>query len=94
MVQASDLVPLLASAPWLTRVAIVGQQVVTESPGNLFQFLASIPWFAWVAIVAIISGTVSGYTAQIHRHRERMAMIQQGMNPDASGGKPAPPREF
>ncbi len=49
--------------------------------------LTSIPWFAWIAIVAIVSGTVSKSIAMSHRHRERMAMIQMGMNPD---GPPDP----
>ena len=45
--------------------------------------LASIPWFAWIAIVFIISETVRKTICLSHRHRERMAMIQMGMNPDA-----------
>ncbi len=45
--------------------------------------LVSIPWFAWIAIVAIISETVRKTICMSHRHRERMAMIQMGMNPDA-----------
>ncbi|MGP0062554.1 MAG: hypothetical protein ACLQGP_02980 [Isosphaeraceae bacterium] len=45
--------------------------------------LLTIPWFAWIAIVAIISETVKKTICLSHRHRERMAMIQMGMNPDA-----------
>jgi hypothetical protein len=45
--------------------------------------LVSIPWFAWIAIVAIVSETVRKVICTSHRHRERMAMIQMGMNPDA-----------
>jgi hypothetical protein len=43
---------------------------------------AAIPWFAWIAIVYIICETVRKTTSLSHRHRERMAMIQMGMNPD------------
>jgi hypothetical protein len=49
----------------------------------VLQILDSIPWFGWIAIVAIVSGTVSGAFSSWMRHRERMAMIQQGMNPDS-----------
>ena len=43
----------------------------------------SMPWFGWIAIVAIISGTVRQVICLSHRHQERLAMIQMGMNPDA-----------
>ena len=45
--------------------------------------LGSLPWFAWIAIVAIIAESVRKTICLSHRHRERMAMIQMGMNPDA-----------
>jgi hypothetical protein len=47
--------------------------------------LSTIPWFAWIPIVAIICGTISGVVASAHRHKERMAMIQMGIHPDAKG---------
>ncbi len=50
--------------------------------------LLTIPWFAWIAIVAIISETVKKTICLSHRHRERMAMIQMGMNPDAPPIRP------
>ena len=46
------------------------------------EIVQSIPWFGWVAIVAIVSGAVSGTLTSWMKHRERFAMIQQGMNPD------------
>jgi hypothetical protein len=49
-------------------------------------FLA-IPWFAWIPIVAIVGGVTSSTIITVarmtYRHRERMAMIQMGMHPDA-----------
>ncbi len=50
--------------------------------------LAYIPWFAWIPIVAIVCGTVSGIMKMSMCHKERMAMIQQGMHPDAVKAKP------
>ncbi len=35
-----------------------------------------------VAIVAIIMGAISSIVKRVIRHRERMAMIEQGMHPD------------
>ncbi|RUL85956.1 hypothetical protein [Tautonia sociabilis] len=48
------------------------------------QLLSSIPWFAWIAIVVILSGSISGAFCSWLKHRERIEMIRQGMNPDAS----------
>lgn len=48
----------------------------------------AMPWYAWVAIVAIIGGTVTGVVNGLIHHRERMAMLNQGINPDA----PAEPK--
>jgi hypothetical protein len=49
-----------------------------------------IPWFAWIPIVAIAGGVISNtvicVTKSTYRHRERMAMIQMGMNPDVEPG--------
>jgi len=50
--------------------------------------LTALPWFAWIPIVAIIGGTVGSVTKMIITHNERMAMIRQGMNPDALTAKP------
>jgi hypothetical protein len=47
------------------------------------QVLGAIPWFGWVAIVAIVCSTITGALHRAMSHRERMAMIQNGMNPDA-----------
>ncbi len=65
----------------LTWPLLFGQVAVDVSPAN--PFLSSMPWFAWVAIVAIVMGGLNGLLSSIHRHRERMAMIRQGMHPDA-----------
>jgi uncharacterized membrane protein (DUF106 family) len=45
--------------------------------------LTSLPWFAWIAIVAIVSGMIGGVVKTMIIHRERMAMIRQGMHPDS-----------
>jgi hypothetical protein len=57
----------------------------------------TFPWYAWIAIVAIIGGALTEMFKRWTTHRERMAMIQMGMNPDKQGsplldenGKPAP----
>lgn len=42
-----------------------------------------MPWFGWIAIVAIVSGAVQAIVKSMITHRERMAMIGQGMYPDA-----------
>jgi hypothetical protein len=53
-------------------------------------FCESIPWYAWIPIVAIICGTVVKVINMQHRHVERLAMIQHGMDP---GEKPRPVEE-
>jgi hypothetical protein len=53
---------------------------------QVLEFLMMIPWFAWIAIVAIVSGCVAKITAMQHRHTERMAMIQAGLDPDGNTG--------
>jgi hypothetical protein len=45
--------------------------------------LSSMPWYAWVAIVGIAGSMLMGALHAILNHRERLAMIQQGMHPDA-----------
>ena len=50
--------------------------------------LASIPWFAWIAIVGMVSGTVTATMKMSMCHKERMAMIQQGIHPDSVTAKP------
>jgi hypothetical protein len=45
--------------------------------------LTTLPWFAWIAIVAIISGSICGTLKTLIIHRERMAMIRQGIHPDS-----------
>jgi hypothetical protein len=47
--------------------------------------LEALPWFAWVAITAIGFGGVTRLIQALFRHRERMAMIHMGMNPDRPG---------
>ena len=56
-----------------------------EVAGSL---LHALPWFAWIALVAIVSGAVSGIVKMIITHRERMAMICCGIDPDAPHRKP------
>ena len=49
---------------------------------SVISILNAMPWFAWIAIVAITCGTIDGIFKRSIKHRERMAMIQRGMNPD------------
>lgn len=42
----------------------------------------TFPWFAWIAIVAIVCSTIQCLARSSMRHRERLAMIRMGMNPD------------
>ncbi len=58
---------------------------------GVFDFLSAIPWWAWIPIVAIIFGGLGQCVVAWTKHRERMAMISMGMNPDAPeprDGKP------
>jgi hypothetical protein len=52
------------------------------------QPLAAIPWFAWIPIIAIVGGvvtaTINSVVRLTYEHRERMAMIERGMHPDAA----------
>jgi hypothetical protein len=43
------------------------------------------PEIIWVLvpIAGILMVGINGTLAQIHRHRERLAMIEQGIDPDA-----------
>jgi hypothetical protein len=50
---------------------------------GVVSILNALPWFAWIAIVAIVSGTIGDLLKRSIQHRERMAMIQRGINPDA-----------
>ena len=59
-----------------------------KTMNGVVSILTALPWFAWIPIVAIISGTVGTVTKMIITHNERMAMIRQGMNPDAVTAKP------
>jgi hypothetical protein len=54
-----------------------------ETMTSAVSVLNAMPWFAWIAIVAIVCGTIGDLLKRSIRHRERMAMIQQGINPDA-----------
>jgi hypothetical protein len=57
------------------------------------EILTALPWFAWIPIVAIIGGTFSGVLKMMIVHRERMAMIRQGIHPDALTAKPHEPAD-
>jgi hypothetical protein len=48
---------------------------------TIWTFLDKIPWVAWIPIVAILVGGIGGILRMNQRHRERMEMIRQGMNP-------------
>jgi hypothetical protein len=49
---------------------------------TLSEFFRSLPWYAWIAIVGIIGGVVQGLVKTNLRHKERMAMIERGQDPD------------
>ena len=55
------------------------------SLGDVMSILLSIPWYAWIPIVAIVGGIIVQVVKLWHRHAERMAMIEAGMNPDSQG---------
>jgi hypothetical protein len=63
--------------------------------GRDVEALYAIPWFAWIPIVAIVGGVVSHTVTTVagmaYRHRERMAMIQMGLHPDAEPGSALDP---
>ena len=52
---------------------------------QLASSVASMPWFGWVAIVAVVCGTITKVVSMSHEHFERMAMIQQGLDPRSKG---------
>jgi hypothetical protein len=54
-----------------------------ETMTSAVSVLNAMPWFAWIAIVAIVCGTIGDLLKRSISHRERMAMIQRGINPDA-----------
>jgi hypothetical protein len=54
---------------------------------------ATIPWYAWIPILGIVGGSLVAVVRAVAGHRERMAMIRQGIHPDAPGGKPYEGRE-
>jgi hypothetical protein len=62
-----------------------------ESMENGLVMIESMPWFAWVAIAGIAGGTFSTIFKMGIVHRERMAMIRMGINPDAPHAKPYEP---
>jgi hypothetical protein len=47
------------------------------------QFLRPEVLWVVVPLAAILVMGVNGALAQYHRHRERLAMIEQGIDPDA-----------
>ncbi|MBK8267613.1 MAG: hypothetical protein IPK83_04635 [Planctomycetes bacterium] len=48
---------------------------------NLANILAAFPWWAWIAVIAILGGLIRQVISMNHKHRERMEMIRQGMDP-------------
>lgn len=48
----------------------------------------TFPWFAWIALAAIVCSTFSVAVKMIIVHRERMAMIRSGIDPDSPHRKP------
>jgi hypothetical protein len=60
---------------------------------NFWSFRHTIPWFAWVAIVAIVGGCATSVAKVIATHRERMAKIDHGIDPDDSSLNRPPVRK-
>jgi hypothetical protein len=63
-----------------------------QDPGfyNVFSHLfqpSGLPFL--IPIVAILVGGILGSVKMVIRHRERMAMIEHGMNPDSKEETPA-----
>ena len=49
--------------------------------GNVWTFLSSIPWWAWISIIVVVGMIVQQIMRMQNAHRERLAMIQQGLHP-------------
>lgn len=45
--------------------------------------IGHIPWYGWIGIVVLVGGIIRSVTAMNHRHKERIEMIRQGMDPNA-----------
>jgi hypothetical protein len=54
---------------------------------SVWTVMARIPWWAWIPIIAIIGGTVRSIFSINHKHKERMEMIRNGMDPRDYGKK-------
>jgi len=63
--------PPTATEPWWTTIV----RGFGENPGAL------------VGLVAVIGGISYAIVKAVMRHKERMAMIERGMNPTASDGR-------
>jgi hypothetical protein len=46
-----------------------------------------------IPVAGIVVGGIAVVLSQVHRHRERMAMIEQGMDPDGPRGERGVTRE-
>jgi len=67
-------------------MSLLSQVVVQTS--LMTTLVQHIPWFAWIALAGIFGGTLSGIIKMLVVHRERIAMIRCGMDPDAPNRKP------
>ncbi|QDV91712.1 hypothetical protein RAS2_28160 [Phycisphaerae bacterium RAS2] len=45
------------------------------------QILSAMPWYAWIAVIVLVGGIIRQVVSMSHKHRERMEMIRQGMDP-------------
>ena len=61
--------------------------MMMAAAGNAWTFLSTIPWWAWIPILAVVGGTVRSIFAINHKHKERMEMIRNGMDPRDYGKK-------
>ncbi len=71
------------SSDWLHHALPLGQSISRD----WFTFF-SLPWI-WpflMVIVAIVCGCTTSIVKLVIRHRERMAKIERGIDPDAPQG--------
>jgi len=53
---------------------------------SLRDVLTAIPWWAWIAIIVLVGGLIRQIVSMSHKHKERMEMIRQGIDPRDGGG--------
>jgi len=62
-------------------------RAILERMEEFMSFLRSENVWVLIPVVAIVGGITHSIITSMHRHQERLAMIEKGMNPDAGTGK-------